>query len=100
MLFKTTKKALQKAEHRPKISISDMQKKVKRLKHKINNFLDDIFILIFGAERFEKDYDEEYFYTYTIDLDKDFKQPCKIYNFENFKRRKEIKNGNTQRNIT
>lgn len=58
---------------------------------------DSLIAKVFGEDIFDWDYKEEYIYTYTIDLDKDEKTVCKIYDFEKY--RKANINGNIKRNI-
>lgn len=58
---------------------------------------DYLLVKVFGEDILNHEYEPEYIYTYTIDLDKDVKTICKIYDFEKF--RKESTNGNVKRNI-
>lgn len=63
----------------------------------LKNISDYLLKKFLGEDIFSRDYDSEYSYTYTIDLDKGTKTVCKIYDFE--KAKEEKKNGNLKRNI-
>lgn len=67
---------------------------VRKLLKTISDYLLKTFL---GNDIFTRDYEPEYFYTYTIDLDKDVKTICKIYDFE--KAKEDKANGNVKRNI-
>ena len=58
---------------------------------------DYLLAKILGKDIFNRDYETEYLYTYKIDLDKDVKTVCKIYDFEKIKEEKV--NGDIKRNI-
>lgn len=95
MLFKTTKKVLRKKLRTPtQRNNITLKEKSQMFFEKISNYL---LIKVFGEDIFSHEYEPEYFYTYTIDLDKDVKTICKVYDFK--KIRKERMNGNFERNI-
>lgn len=95
MLFKTTKRGsgfiTRTTTH---VESTTLKEKSQIFFEKISNYL---LIKVFGEDILNHEYEPEYFYTYTIDLDKDVKTICKVYDFK--KIRKEIMNGNFERNI-
>lgn len=94
-LFKATKNGSSKntRTHTQKNNIT-LKEKSQMFFEKISDYL---LVKAFGEDILNHEYEPEYLYTYTIDLDKDVKTICKIYDFEKF--RKESTNGNIKRNI-
>ena len=95
MLFKAIKKGSSKNTRTiPQKNNITLKEKSQMFFEKMSDYL---LLKVFGEDILNHEYEPEYFYTYTIDLDKDVKTICKIYDFEKF--RKESTNGNVKRNI-
>ena len=95
MLFKAIKKGSEKKLRTiPQKNNITLKEKSQMFFEKMSDYL---LVKVFGEDILNHEYEPEYFYTYTIDLDKDVKTICKIYDFE--KAKEDKANGNIKRNI-